>query len=318
MSESAAPAPAARDGEMIESVAALLVGDDLAAELNKSKEEPAVHKGSEGAAKETARIPATEEGESSLLDGIAEVLHGEAEKPPVDEKGSTAEKPQVDLEINAIAKHLGVDVAELYEKLLIPMPDGAEPLTISALKDQASVRVEHSLEVEEFHTERDAHRVEMNEARAEIEQIIRLIPAEYRTQEMLQAAQAELGRTKRREQIALLERIPEWKDDVRRAADLELIGPHIEAFGFPREMLDSVVDHRLFAYVRHNALREHRLNKLITDAKAKRERKGGNRAPGKRGSPASNAEVKPIEAGTLRSDAAEQLGKILINSVKEG
>ena len=64
--------PAARDGEMIESVAALLVGEDLAPELNKSKSEPALPKGSEGAPKEPARIPAEDEGESSLLDGIAD------------------------------------------------------------------------------------------------------------------------------------------------------------------------------------------------------------------------------------------------------
>ena len=313
MSESGS-APAARDGNMIDSVAALLVGEDLAPELNESKKEPAARKGSEGAATETARIPA-DDGESSLLDGIAQVLSGEAEKPAADEKGSKGEKPKVDLEINAIAKHLGVDVAELYEKLLIPMPDGAEPLSVSALKDQAQNRVEHSLEVEEFHTERDAHRVEMNDARAELEQVVRLIPQEYRTPEMLAAAQQELSRTKQREQVALLDRIPEWRDETRRNADLEVIMPHIEAFGFPREMLATIVDHRLFAYVRHNALREQRLNKLLADAKDKRERKGG-RKPGKRGAPASNAEVKPIEAGTLRSDAAEQLGKILINSVK--
>ena len=34
-------APAARDGNMIDSVAALLVGDDLAGELHKQKSEPA-------------------------------------------------------------------------------------------------------------------------------------------------------------------------------------------------------------------------------------------------------------------------------------
>ncbi len=305
--------PAARDGEMIESVAALLVGEDLAPELNKSKSEPALPKGSEGAPKEPARIPAEDEGESSLLDGIADVLSGEAEKPAGDEKGIPGESPKVDLEINAIAKHLGVDVAELYEKLLIPMPDGAEPLTVSALKDHAQTRVEHSLEVESFHTERDAHRVEMSSARAEVQQLISMMPKEFLTPQMLAAAQGELATSKRREQIALLERIPEWKDDVKRNADLEIIGPHIEAFGFPREMLESVVDHRLFAYVRHNALREQRLSRLLADAKAKRERKGG-RAPGKRGAPAAKSNASPIVPGTLRDEAAAQVGQILLNS----
>ncbi len=306
MSESAAPAP--RDGAMIESVAALLVGDDLADEL-KNKPDP------QRAGKPDESPDPADDGESSLLDGIADVLSGEPEKGAADEKGSAGESPKVDLEINAIAKHLGVDVAELYEKLLIPMPDGAEPQTVSALKDHAQTRVEHSLEVEEFHNERDAHRVEMNDARAELEQVVRLIPQEYRTPEMLAAAQAELGRTKQREQTALLERIPEWRDSVRREADLEVIGPHIEAFGFPREMLSTIVDHRLFAYVRHNALREQRLSKLLVDAKAKRTRQGG-RKPGRRGAPVSKADAKPIVPGTLRDDAAAQVGQILLNSAK--
>ena len=306
--------PAARDGAMIESVAALLVGDELAPELNKAKPEPAETKGSEGAPTEPARIPAADESESSLLDGIADVLSGEAEKPAADEKVIPGESPKVDLEINAIANHLGVDVAELYEKLVIPMPDGAEPLTVSALKDQAQSRVEHSLEVEEFHTERDAHRVEMNDARVEIEAVLRLIPEQFRTAEMLTAARSELASTKQREQLALLERIPEWRDSTRRLADLEVIGPHIEKFGFPREMLETVVDHRLFAYVRHNALREQRLEKLMLEAAGKRERKGGNRAPGKRGAPAAKAPADPIVPGTLRGDAAAQVGKILLNN----
>jgi hypothetical protein len=307
--------PAARDGAMIESVAALLVGEDLAPELDKSKSEPAETKGSQGAPAEPAAIPGKAEGESSLLDGIAAALSGEAEKPAADESGSTGESPpKVDLEINAIASHLGVDVAELYEKLVIPMPDGAEPLTVSALKDQAQNRVEHSLEVEEFHSERDAHRVEMNDARVEIEAVLRLIPEQFRTAEMLTAARSELASTKQREQLALLERIPEWRDSTRRMADLEVIGPHIEKFGFPREMLETVIDHRLFAYVRHNALREQRLEKLMLEAAGKRERKGGNRQPGKRGAPAAKPAASPIVPGTLRGDAAAQVGKILLNS----
>ncbi len=308
-------APAARDGNMIDSVAALLVGEDLAGELRKQDREPAETKGSEDGSPESGGIRTDDDGgESTLLDGIADVLSGKPEKGAADEKGIPGEKLNVDLEINAIASHLGVDVAELYEKLLIPMPDGAEPLTVSALKDQAQSRVEHSLEVEEFHSERDAHRVEMNDARAELEQVVRLIPEAYRTPEMLAAAQQELQRTKQREQRALLERIPEWRDSVRRTADLEVIGPHIEKFGFPREMLSQVTDHRLFAYVRHNALREQRLEKLLEDAAGKRARKGGNRGPGKRGAPASKPEGKPIVPGTLRDDAAAQVGQILINN----
>lgn len=311
MSESA---PAARDGGMIESVAALLVGEDLAPELNKGKPGAAESAGSEGSQAEAPRIQTGESGgESSLLDGIAAALTGEEPGAGEGEKGIPGESPKVDLEINAIANHLGVDVAELYEKLLIPMSDGAEAQTVSALKDQAQSRVEHSLEVEAFHTERDAQRVEMSTAKAELEQIIRMIPAAMRTPEMLEQAQAELAENRQREQVALLERIPEWRDADRRTADLEVIGPHIEAFGFPRAMLESVVDHRLYAYVRHNALREQRLNALLADAEAKRERKGG-RAPGKRGAPAATPATKPIVKGTLRSDAAAQVGQILLNS----
>lgn len=297
-------APAPRDGKMIESVAALLVGDDLAPELKKSTTEPVAR---------AAEAPAGE-GDSTILDGIANVLSGEGESSPADEKGIPGERPTVDLEINAIAKHLGIDVAELYEKMVIPMPDGAESLTVGKLKDQAAERVEHSLEVETFHTERDAQRVEMDTARQELETIVRMIPAEMRTPEMLERAQAELRTTRQSEQVKLLNRIPEWRDETRRNADLEVIMPHIEAFGFPREMLETVTDHRLFAYVRHNALREQRLSKLLADAEAKRVRKSGGRAPGRRGAPAPKAEAGPIVPGTLRSDAAAQVGQILINS----
>ncbi len=61
----------------------------------------------------------------------------------------------------------------------------------------------------------------------------------------------------------LLQRVPTWSDPANKQADMEVIAPHLEQYGFEPGELDAVYDARLLAYIRANALREQRLTETL-------------------------------------------------------
>lgn len=73
--------------------------------------------------------------------------------------------------------------------------------------------------------------------------------------------QTQLAETLKREQAALLEAIPAWKDEKVARKELADIRQHALTLGFPEEMLDQVYDHRIVKLLRNSA----RYEKLTAD-----------------------------------------------------
>jgi hypothetical protein len=73
--------------------------------------------------------------------------------------------------------------------------------------------------------------------------------------------------TVQQERQRTLEVIPEWKDEARRTEEITGIVEHLGSYGFPKNYLSSVVDHRTIKYIRENFLREQRLRRALEQVK---------------------------------------------------
>jgi hypothetical protein len=208
------------------------------------------------------------------------------ENAPTDpEKVETPHAPEAPAEIPtdlpSAAEKLGLTPDQLYE-LEVPMPDDEGTMKLGELKDAALAYKRERLEREAFETEKADQRANLERAREEIGQIVAMLPEAARTPEMLESARNQLAAVKQEQVAETLRRIPEWKDRTQFQADQEIMASHVEQHGFSQSEFANVFDARLIAYIRHNAKREARLNEMLSQMKAKRERQGGHSGSTKR------------------------------------
>ena len=169
------------------------------------------------------------------------------------------EPPDPDID-DAAAEPLAVD----YDQI-VPMPDGAEPLTIGALKDHYQATVDHNQERETW----EQHRMEQDNqqlvARATLNELAGLLgdvnpqALEFvqRQQQTNQAAEAQ----------KLLQVFPEWADpDVKKAATPALVET-MKAYGYSEQEFAFISDHRQIKALSDLA----RLRKAEQAGAAKRE-----------------------------------------------
>ena len=253
--------------------------------------------------------PATGKG-SDFLSQLEAAMTGES--PASGEATGDPETGEVPLSLAKVAEAAGISETDLFG-LPISMPDGAEPRTLGQLKDAQTELNRTRGEVEAFFTERESQRTEMATARSELEVLVGMIPAEMRTPEMLNAARQKLANVTQDQAQKLVERVPEWASAETRAADMEVINTHVQRWGFQPGELSSIIDHRMLAYVRHNALQEQRLNVLLGKSKAK-PTTGGKPQRGKGasadGRTVSNRAANAMQHGN-RSQQAEALGDLI-------
>jgi hypothetical protein len=144
---------------------------------------------------------------------------------------------------------------------------------------------------------------------AELQALVGMIPEQMRTPEMVRQAQTRLEAAKQLESARLLQRVPEWRDAKQYAADMEVIGPHVAEWGFDAEELGQVYDHRLLAYIRHNALREQRLRAALENMKHRRQGRGNGPKTGGR-EPAHERAQGPQSRGG-RTASINEIAKLL-------
>jgi hypothetical protein len=207
---------------------------------------------------------------AGVMGELEQVMKGESLEKKV-APAETHEKGAWSLD--AMAEKLGVEVGELYE-LEVPMPDGAETLKLSELKDMVTANKRQQAERLEWETTKERERNQMANERTELTEMLSMVPPQFRTKQMLEKAQAQIEHAKQAEAMKLIQRVPEWRDPVQFAADMEVITPHVAEYGFSMEELSQVYDHRLLAYIRANALRESRIAQMLATAKGQRVVKG--------------------------------------------
>lgn len=186
----------------------------------------------------------------SLEDQAADILRQAASPPetPAEMPSPEAQNvPEMAWDIGSVAERLGTEPATLYEKLSVTMPDGSV-MTVGAMKDawQSASELEKAREtlVSDISTERQS----LAEARQELGIVLQRLG-----NQIPQEALAEIARVaeseRRRESDKLLQAIPQWKDEIKRAADWADIRKVARELGYTDAELrlaeQGYADHRM-------------------------------------------------------------------------
>jgi len=207
-----------------------------------------------------------------------------------------------------MAERLGIDPAALYQ-VAVPTGRGdGSTETLGALKDRALKA--SGLEVERlaFERERDAGRNELAKARAEIQDLLGLLPPSALTPATLAALRDRQERARGEQMRLLLAAEPSWRDERAYQQDYAEIVKLAEEYGFSSEDVGSVVDHRLMrmlaGYARMRRAAAEVLGKMKT-----REKRAGAEAPavGDRGAQGAGRR----EARSARAQQVSEIAKLL-------
>jgi hypothetical protein len=215
---------------------------------------------------------------------------GEAAERPLEEAAPTKDAPRPK-SLKALAETLKLADKDLYD-IEVPMSNG-ESRTLGQLKDLVSKQDDFTLRELSFEEERQRKESDLHRAQNELRELVSQLPKNALRPEVVEAFRQKHEATVQQERQRTLEVIPEWKDEARRTEEITGIVEHLESYGFPKNYLSSVVDHRTIKYIRENFLREKRLRSALEQVKvappsntarsrsqAQAPKKGGVQAPG--------------------------------------
>lgn len=210
-----------------------------------------------------------------------------ADKPEGDAPADDPSKP-VDT-LDGLTQRYGLTAEQIYA-LKVPMPSGAEPITLGTMKDRVSDLVEFEQREMQFDQRRIKAEGELLRAQSEMRELIASLPAESIKPEIVKKIRAQHETMMTRERELTAEHIPEWQDERIRAADIQGMIEHLGDYGFPESFITTIVDHRAIKYIRDNYLRDQRIKKALANVKEPQMR--GQRPSGK-GRPVASPKTPP-------------------------
>lgn len=185
----------------------------------------------------------------------------------------------------------------------VPMPNGAEPLTIGELKDRIGEVVDLDMRQVEFDERRIKQEGELVKAQTELRGILQMLPKEAITPQVLGKLRDMQEATTAREKQLTVKHIPSWTDEKKRNADIQLMQSRLALYGFDESFLHTVTDHRAIKFIRDHVLMAERIRKSIEQVRDPQKLNG--RPSGKTG----KAPVKP-GANTARKTTPTQNDKL--------
>jgi hypothetical protein len=169
----------------------------------------------------------------------------------------------------------------------VPMPNGAEALTIGELKDKISDLTDLEYRQTEFEERRIKAEGEILKSQSELRDILSVLPKDAIKPEVLNKLRERQEHTTRRERQLTLQHIPEWRDEKKRTAELEGIEEMLSDYGFDGTFLQAVTDHRAMKFIRDTFLIRTRIKKSLEAVRD--PKKLGAKPSGKSG----KAAIKP-------------------------
>jgi hypothetical protein len=217
--------------------------------------------------------------ESQEHDEIKSLSDELAEQSDLIESGSESKEPIIPPKnLNELAEKLGVEVKDLYG-IEFPSSDG-ESHTIGELKDLLANESDFSGRELEFSERKVKFDTQQATARQELEVILKSIPPEALTQDVLLRAQREVKQNSEREAAKTLDVIPEWSSGEAKSADMVKITEHMIDYGFDKGQIELLTDHRMLRYMRDNMNRKALVDKALGNVKAsKKLQKAAGRKP---------------------------------------
>lgn len=194
--------------------------------------------------------------------------------------------------------------AEQAYGIKVPMPNGAEALTIGELKDKISELSDFELRQTEFEDRRIRQEGDILKSQTELREILSMLPKEAIKPEVLSKLRERQDSTERRERQLTLQHIPEWRDEKKRTAELEGIEEMLGEYGFDGTFLAAVKDHRAMKFIRDTYLIRMRIRKSLEAVRD--PKKLGAKPSGKNG----KAAVKPTVNSNRQKTALTQDDKL--------
>ena len=238
---------------------------------------------------------------SSESDGDGAQGEGEAE-------GAAGEGVDEPVTLEELAAELGVEPQQLYE-LQIPMGKD-EFLTLGEFKDRARDLREIDQLSEQLIDDRAKHEREQMATRKEITELLAVLDPRMYSPEFVQLAQRTARETKNREEAALLEALPAWKDAETRISGMRAIQKLLSEYGYSEAEGDSIIDHRVKRILHDFVSLRERLNESKSRGKQVRER-GAVRGRRRGGTSLRAAINRAKQAGASESDKLAGVSALL-------
>ncbi len=244
--------------------------------------------------------PPEKAGTDTETDKTVSDLLAEAERPT--DSGETQKTVKPPKTLNQLAEMTGIKVEDLYAIEIPASEDGGEGHTFGKLKDLAASESDHAGRELEFEERRVRFGNDQAKARAELEIVLKSLPDGAIKPEVLAQARKEREVMLDREAVRVLDVIPEWSNDDAKRVDLAGIGEHMEQYGFEKNHIDQIADHRMLRYMRDNFKRMKLVEKALSGVKPVKQ------IPKSRTS--QPARTKPKIQATPASTQSEQLDAI--------
>lgn len=252
----------------------------------------------EGSARARLAAMLSEQPPEKAPEGEAGESHPNAE-PPGEPKG----KPKL---LKDAAERLALSEADVYA-IEVPMADG-KTMPIGKMKDLAAKH--DSIVVRELAFEDRVSKQEAEWTRHETElaELLSALDPKVVSPELKERVRQKVETANKRERDLVLTTIPEWKEPTVREAELQLMVEDLKDFGIPESFLTANINHKLFRYVRRNALREQKWRAAVEAVvQVKKPSTTGKGAPGN-GAP-KRPDTKP--QATSRVSARDRLEQAL-------
>lgn len=175
--------------------------------------------------------------------------------------GDTNKKAKPEM-FNDLADSLGLELDDLY-KLKVSTNDGAT-VTIEDLKALHGTQDDLTIRELEFEESRTAKEGDLRQAQSELAEVVAALPDGTLQPAVLEKLRAKNAARVQVEQSRTVDAIPTWHNDDIRTKDLTGMITHLERFGFPKEYLSSVIDHRQIVFIRESYLREQRIQNALS------------------------------------------------------
>lgn len=213
-------------------------------------------------------------------------LFAENDGENTDDSSDDPSKPPNSME--SLSKRLGLKPEQVYD-VKIPMPQGAEALTIGQLKDRVGELVDFETREAQFEQRRIKSEGDLLRAQAEMRDLLGMVPKEHITPEIIDKLRKRHDDTMRRERALTLDHIPEWRDETKRTEDLQGMIDLLSDYGFDESFITTVQDHRAIKFIRDMYLRDKRIKAAL--AKVTTPEGKGHRPSSKTKKPATKPNV---------------------------
>lgn len=248
---------------------------------------------------DTTDAPGGESAEPATLDNLAALLAADdvPETPGGDdgEAGGDADENAKPVKFNDLAGATELELDDLYN-LKISYADGKE-MTVEELKDLGAKQDDIVLRELQWEEQRAEQESKLRRVQNELTEIVQALPKGALNEQVLAQVRERQAEREKRELALTLDTIQPWRDESVREADMAGMVKHLESFGFPKETLGSLIDHRWQNFIRQSYLREQRIKAAL--AKVSTPKPDAN--AGKTVAKASNRQTTPTRSAAQNS-----------------